>query len=153
MATPDHRNARPPWPVVAWVALSLGMPLWAPECLPWTDAALFTDAQVRFARYRVTDAATGAPWAGGQARLSPRYSGLRGDSARFPGPAPGALQREAAGDLWGVVLEADGMQAALAPAWARGGPAEAAVERRIYGRLPTGAVGLLETRQFHVRRP
>ena len=146
MPAPSSTTSRTPWAVKGLLAVSFALPLWVGECLPWTDAALFTDAQPRFARYEVIDAATGRRWPAGHARLALRYVGLRGDSARYPQPAPGALRRAATANRWGEVLDEAGIRAAVAPAWSKGGPPEAVVTQHTYGALGDGRVGRLHRR-------
>jgi hypothetical protein len=134
-------------------AMAVVLPLVHGELLPFTDAALFTDAQPTFAAYRVVDARG--------RRLDPKafqlalvYNGLRGESLRYPKRGPGAIRRAVSSNRWGEVLSEQDVRALVEARLVKLGATRAVtVTQIVFGALDADRVGVIARNRWVIAPP
>jgi hypothetical protein len=141
---------RPPLPVALFALAVVVVPFVHGELYPFTDGALFTDAQPVFAVHEVVGP-DGRTLPAAEFGLGLWYDGLRGDSARHPSPGPRGMARPATVNLWGKVPAEDEVRAAVAAALARpGAPPFVTVVQRVVGATGEDEVGVVAERTWRV---
>jgi hypothetical protein len=158
MAQPSSSSAAPCsraeiGSVCLLAAVTLLCPLLHAELFPFTSAALFTDAQPRYASYRVIDP-QGKLLSSIKYRLFIRYSGLRGYSLRHPGRHASGVLGPPTAHRWGEVLDVASVRRVVREVL-REQPelAYVTVEQMVYGAIDEHRVGLAAQKNILVKNP
>jgi hypothetical protein len=134
-------------------AAALLCPLLHDELFPFTSAALFTDAQPRYASYRVIDP-QGKRLSAIGFRLYIRYAGLRGYSLRHPERHASGVLGPPTAHRWGEVLDVASVRRVVREVLReRPELPYVTVEQTVYGAVDERRVGLTAQSRIQVKNP